>query len=212
MICSSFLIANNANESRRNWSHGVCVLLLWWQDQLPNQESYWDKVVGVTVASVEQWSVRKTRAVKGRKIIKTRESEGRGHECHEGNRTNSLLCLTAGSDKVTHTSASLFSSLPLFSPLPSSSLSALIQLCICILNDSITRNPAVKIIDVFHYFSPLGHGDPSRALIRPPPLFPIHLFLSTCLFSFSLTVARVFFFFLFLINILLPAFSATDGK
>lgn len=46
------------------------------------------------------------------------------------------------------------------SPLPSSSRSALIQLCICILNDSITRDPAVKITDVCHYFSPLGHCDP----------------------------------------------------
>lgn len=102
--------------------------------------------------------------------------------------------LTTESDKLTHTSASLlFTSLPFCSPLPSPSLSALIQLCICILNDSITWDPAVKIMDVFHYFSPLGHGDPSRALISPPPPFPIHLFLSTCLFSFSLTVACFFF-------------------
>lgn len=47
---------------------------------------------------------------------------------------------------------------------------AVIQLCICILNDSITRDPAVKITDVFHYFSPLGHADPSLAPITNPPL------------------------------------------
>lgn len=42
---------------------------------------------------------------------------------------------------------------------------ALIQLCICILNDSITWDPVVKITDVFHYFSLLGHRDPSLAPI-----------------------------------------------
>lgn len=195
LTCSSFLIANNANESKRNRSQGVCILLLWWQEQLPNQESYCDKVVGVTFASVEQWSVRKTGAVKGRNMIKTCESEGWGHECHEGNRTNSLPCLTTESDKLTHTSASLFSSLSLFSPLPSSSLSALIQLCICILNDSITWNPAVKIMDVFHYFSPLGHSDPSRAPIRAPSSFS-HLSLSIHLSFFLLSHCRRRFFFL----------------
>lgn len=127
-------------------------------------------------------------------IWSKRESEGWGHECHEGNRTNSLLCLTTESDKLTHTSASLFSSLPLFSPLPSSSLSALIQLCICILNDSITWNPAVKIMDVFHYFSPLGHSDPSRAPIRAPSSFS-HLSLSIHLSFFLLSHCRRRFFF-----------------
>lgn len=78
----------------------------------------------------------------------------------------------------------------LFSLLLSSSFTshfALIQLCICILNDSITWNPAVKITDVFHYFSPLGHHDPSLAPITSPlfsvplsgPLSPPVLFCSS---------------------------------
>lgn len=54
-------------------------------------------------------------------------------------------------------------------PPPTTSHFALIQLCICILNDSITWDPAVKITDVFHYFSPLGHHDPSSAPITPLP-------------------------------------------
>lgn len=109
--------------------------------------------------------------------------------------------LTTESDKLPHTSASLlFTSLPFFSPLPSSSLSALIQLCICILNDSITWDPAVKIMDVFHYFSPLEHGDPSRALISPPSSFS-HPSLSIHLSVFLLSHCCLHFF---LINILLP--------
>lgn len=71
------------------------------------------------------------------------------------------------------------------SPLPSSSRSALIQLCICILNDSITRDPAVKITDVFHYFSPLGHRDPNlHGSNNSHPPFSLHPFLSTCLIFF----------------------------
>lgn len=85
--------------------------------------------------------------------------------------------------------------------LPSSSVPALVQLCICILNDSITQDPAVKIMDVFHYFSPLGHGDPSGAPIKPPLLlFPSISFSPPVFFSF-LSLSPVFFF---LINILLP--------
>lgn len=71
------------------------------------------------------------------------------------------------------------------SPLPSSSRSALIQLCICILNDSITWDPAVKITDVFHYFSPLGHRDPNlHGSNNSHPPFSLHPFLSTCLIFF----------------------------
>lgn len=105
----------------------------------------------------------------------------------------------------------LFTSLflPLFHftlqpPPPAKSHFALIQLCICILNDSITRDPAVKITDVFHYFSPLGHHDPSSTPITLPPILtPSRLFsiplswpLSTCPI-FLLSHSRPFF----LINI-----------
>lgn len=77
------------------------------------------------------------------------------------------------------------------SPLPSSSRSALIQLCICILNDSITRDPAVKITDVFHYFSPLGHRDPHLhgSNNSHPPFFLSIPFYPPVLFSSYLTVA-----------------------
>lgn len=51
----------------------------------------------LVLQSVCSESVWKTGAVKGRNVIKTCESEGWGHGCHEGNRTNSLLCLTTGS-------------------------------------------------------------------------------------------------------------------
>lgn len=76
------------------------------------------------------------------------------------------------------------------SALPSSSLSALIQLCICILNDSIMQDPAGKITDVFHYFSPPGHRDPSGAPITPPPPFSLHSFLSTCLYFLPLSLSH----------------------
>lgn len=100
-----------------------------------------------------------------------------------------------------------FTSLPFyFAASPSSSSFptshfALIQLCICILNDSITRDPAVKITDVFHYFTPLGHHDPSLAPITPlpppPPSSiplsrPLSLSLSTCPI-FLLSHSRPFF-------------------
>ena len=73
----------------------------------------------------------------------------------------------------THFYLPVFTSLPFYFAASSPSASstshfALIQLCICILNDSITQDPAVKITDVFHYFSPLGHHDPSLAPITPP--------------------------------------------
>lgn len=100
----------------------------------------------------------------------------------------------------------LFTSLflPLFHftlqpPPPAKSHFALIQLCICILNDSITQDPAVKITDVFHYFSPLGHHDPSSTPITLPPILtPSRLFSiplswplsSPVLFSSSPTVAH----------------------
>lgn len=51
---------------------------------------------------------------------------------------------------------------------------ALILRCICILNDSITWDPAEKITGGFHYFSPLGHQDPFRGS-NNPLLFSIPL-------------------------------------
>lgn len=66
---------------------------------------------------------------------------------------------------------------------PTPSHFALIQLCICILNDSITWDPVVKITDVFHYFSlSSGTAWPCPATnqphLFPPPIFsalPLHL-------------------------------------
>lgn len=59
---------------------------------------------------------------------------------------------------------------------PTPSHFALIQLCICILNDSITWDPVVKITDVFHYFSlSSGTAWPLPATNHPPPLPSIPL-------------------------------------
>lgn len=210
--CSSFLIANNANESKRNRSQGVCVLLLWWQEQLPNQESYCDKVVGVAFASAEQWSVRNAGGVKGRNVIKTCESEGWGHECHGGNRTNSLLCLTTESDKLTHTSASLFSSLPLFSPLsllePVCFDSAL-YLYFKWLNyvESCSEN-----YGCFPLFLSAGTQWPHQGSNKAPSSFFPSISFYPPVFFPTLSLSAALFFFFFLINILLPAFSATDRK
>lgn len=93
---------------------------------------------------------------------------------------------------------SFFTSLPFYFAISSSSYTshfALIQLCICILNDSITWDPAVKITDVFHYFSPLGHHDPSPAPITPLlPFIPLSRPLSPpVLFSSSPTVDKRLF-------------------
>lgn len=59
---------------------------------------------------------------------------------------------------------------------------ALIQLCICILNDTITWDPAEKITGGFHYFFPLGHQDPFPGSNNPPPICHPSLLatLSTC--------------------------------
>lgn len=71
---------------------------------------------------------------------------------------------------------------------------ALIQLCICILNDSITWHPAEKITGGFYYFSPLGHQDPFPCSNNPPPIpHPsILATLSTCPIMFHSHSRQVF--------------------
>lgn len=69
--------------------------------------------------------------------------------------------------------ASLFLSLfPFYFAAFTTSHFALIQVCICILNDSITRDPAEKIMGGFHCFFPLGHQDPTPGSSNPFSLLP----------------------------------------